>query len=958
MNEPCWSVNRVELSIPVMKNEPQPNPAEMHLPEGLQAKLEEFRSRLWAVKIAEGALAAIVGLAISYLVVFGLDRAFDTPGWLRALILIAGAAVLGLGLPLRWHKWVWKQRSLESVSKLLKLKFPRLGDQLLGIVELAKRGDETAHSKTLVRAAMAQVDEKVRDQDFSNAVPDNHHRAWMVGAFAALGVAMLTVFFVSDAARNALSRWMMPWKDTDRYTFAKVQELPDKMVVPYAEPFDVAAQMKNDTEWNPETGKLHVPGGELPLEASNVEGKFEFNSPPLKEDGAMKVRIGDVREDIEVLPMTRPELEGLLAIIQLPDYLRYDHDPEIEVRGGSVSVVKGGKATIKGTANRDLKRVEVDGSRTMAEKNWFQTIAAEVTESQTRLLDWEDIHGLTPKEPLKLRINAVDDTAPDVVAKKLTREQVVLEDEVVNFDISAGDDFGVKKVGLEWVGLKDAIHNPDPSSGDKLVSAGDPQKRDVAVQGTFSAKREGVKPQTLQVRAFAEDYKPERARSYSPAFVIHVMNPDDHAKWLTDEFGKWFSNAREVYEKEQQLYSTNKELRKMDAGELDRPENRRKVEKQANAEASNGRRLESLTGSGTELVKQATKNKEFDAQRLGTWAKMLESLDDISKNRMPSVSELLKQTANAAGKEGGKPGKPGEASQQAQNGKGEKPPEGQASSGEPGKPGEKPGEPSKSKSSNKSGPMVGKAGEGGKPKKAAEEEPSKEKIPAVPTIAENEKGFMPEVKPDPNAPEDPKKKPRKGKLTLPQTVLQGVASKKKDEEAGEAESPAQEKMDEAITEQEGLLAEFAKVADELQELLASLEASTFVKRLKAASREQMEIATDLNTTLNGGFGMSKDRIAQDLRETGENVSEREEAESKNVYIIQTDLAAYFQRKQDVRYKKILDGMRDTEIVTELKDIGATVKVNLNGRSIVAAEFWADSLDRWAEELVSAAKGKT
>ena len=325
---------------------------------------------------------------------------------------------------------------------------------------------------------------------------------------------------------------------------------------------------------------------------------------------------------------------------------------------------------------------------------------------------------------------------------------------------------------------------------------------------------------------------------------------------------------------------------------------------------------------------------------------------------MPSVSELLKQTANAAGKEGGKPGKPGEASQQAQNGKGEKPPEGQASSGKPGKPGEKPGEPSKSKSSNKSGPMVGKAGEGGKPKKAAEEEPSKEKIPAVPTIAENEKGFMPEVKPDPNAPEDPKKKPSKGKLTLPQTVLQGVASKKKDEEAGEAESPAQEKMDEAITEQEGLLAEFAKVADELQELLASLEASTFVKRLKAASREQMEIATDLNTTLNGGFGMSKDRIAQDLRETGENVSEREEAESKNVYIIQTDLAAYFQRKQDVRYKKILDGMRDTEIVTELKDIGATVKVNLNGRSIVAAEFWADSLDRWAEELVSAAKGKT
>src|SRR5581483_9862826 len=100
-------------------------------------KLAEFRQRVWAVKLAEGALAAVFGLALSYLVVFGLDRFCETPAWLRFGILLLGATVLGLGLPLKWHQWVWRQRRLEDAARLLRITFPRLGDQLLGIVGLA-----------------------------------------------------------------------------------------------------------------------------------------------------------------------------------------------------------------------------------------------------------------------------------------------------------------------------------------------------------------------------------------------------------------------------------------------------------------------------------------------------------------------------------------------------------------------------------------------------------------------------------------------------------------------------------------------------------------------------------------------------------------------------------------------------------------------------------------------------
>jgi hypothetical protein len=83
-----------------------PSP-KLPLPPVLEAKLAAFRRRVWIVKLAEGLLAALFGLALSFLIVFVLDRFMETPAWLRAGLMLSGAAVLGLGLPLKWHRWVW-----------------------------------------------------------------------------------------------------------------------------------------------------------------------------------------------------------------------------------------------------------------------------------------------------------------------------------------------------------------------------------------------------------------------------------------------------------------------------------------------------------------------------------------------------------------------------------------------------------------------------------------------------------------------------------------------------------------------------------------------------------------------------------------------------------------------------------------------------------------------------------
>jgi hypothetical protein len=224
------------------------------LPPVLSSKLAEFRRRVWVVKLAEGILAALFGLALSYLFVLGLDRFFETPAWLRALFLFAGALVPGLGLPLKWHRWVWRQRRLEDAARLLRHKFPRLGDQLLGIVELAKEDSKlTGRSERLVQAAMAQADEAVKDQDFTHAVPQAKHRQWAWAAVGATAVVTAGFITINDAARNAFVRWIMPWSDTERYTFARVQELPNPLVVPLAESFTLPVNLSADARWKPES---------------------------------------------------------------------------------------------------------------------------------------------------------------------------------------------------------------------------------------------------------------------------------------------------------------------------------------------------------------------------------------------------------------------------------------------------------------------------------------------------------------------------------------------------------------------------------------------------------------------------------------------------------------------------------------------------------------------------------
>ncbi len=906
------------------------------LPSILETKLAEFRRRVWVVKLAEGALAALCGILLSYLFVFVLDRFIETPGWLRLALLAAGGATLGIGLPLKWHRWVWRQRGLEDAARLLRHKFPRLGDQLLGLVELARMDHAAAgRSERLVEAAMAQAAEAVKDRDFRHAVPHARHRQWGWAAAGAVAVIVVAFALVNEAAGNALARWIAPWKKIERFTFAKIQPLPDKLVVPYAESFALPVRLAANTLRSPESSVGHILG-QPPVEAKLSDGVYPLSFPPQKSDAPLALALGDVRKSIQVEPRPRPELAELAVRMHLPAYLGYS-EQRLEVRGGGIDILKGTEASFEAKASRALAAADIDGQPQRVEGELIATAYEPVTADSERKINWRARDGLTPRDPFLLRVRAVNDEPPKIVARRESLEQVVLDSEVVTFDVSATDDFGVKRVGLDWVGAADA--KGTALRGEKISAAGGNETKGVEARATFCATREGVAPQTLEVRAWAEDYLPGRTRSHSAAFVLHVLNKTDHALWLTEQFGKWLEAAKESYEREQQLHETNKELRAMDPAELDRPENRRRVAQQATGENANAARLDGLTQSGRNLVEQATKNDEFDAKRLESWATMLQSLKDIAANRMPSVADLLKKTANASvGKPGGAPNANPASQTQSQT---QTPP-----SSNLAQQGQRP-------SNSQSAPNVSH-GENPPPSQNPPPpiDPNAPPKPAAPTIADREGGFP--NKPTEPPPVDPNAKPKApgaSKLGLPNTML-GAAPAKKDDGAKPPETPAQETMTTAITEQKDLLAEFAKVSDQLSEILSSLEGSTFVKRFKAASRQQMSIASTINQKTLSAFGIEHQAVSE-----AEDISKRAKEQSEVVHVIQNDLEAYFQRKQDSHFKLILDEMKKTEVVRALARDGDRASDNLSGQSLMGSEYWADVLDRWAEDLVAACNCK-
>jgi hypothetical protein len=911
------------------------------LPAALERQLVAFRSLVGRVQLARAACIAISGIATCHLAVFLLDRVGDTPWWPRfGLLTLAAAAALAV--PWAAYRWVWRVRSLEQVARLVGRRFRSLGDQLLGIIEIVREHASgiLSRSPALCEAAIRQVAERVERHDLRDAVPPTRLARWAVLAVVPLALSGLLAAALPQAAGNAWARLLAPWRAIPRFTFTRLDPLPAELVVPHGERTALDVRLAAETLWRPRAASARAgrqqrlaatltagPTADLATNLGTAAASYAFTLPPQLESVALAVAAGDARQRVALVPLLRPEITAVEAEVVLPGYLERPGTSRVDVRGGTLAPVVGSTVALVATANRPLAAAEVDGAAVRPTEATVATSPRLVERESTVTIGWTDRHGLAGARLLEVRLVPRDDTAPTVGTTGLpVGSAILLESDTLAFSIAVADDFGVRRVGIEWepyvppLDVEDPDADPaaatPPGAGERVLEAGGPERESLDVAATFCPQRLGIAPQPLLLRAFAEDYLPGRDRARSSPVLLYVVDREEHAFILNEQLNRWRQQAGEVRDREMALLAANRELRSLPEEALGDSDTRDRIQSQAAAERANARRLERLVDEGAGLVQEAVKNPEFEAALLESLAADIETLSDIAATRMPGVADLLRAAAQAtpgAGPAAGEVAPPGTAG------------------GAPGEPA--PGQPAQAGQQ----PPPGAAP---RPEQTAQAGGAGQPPPPFPSLTDRESSQQP-----PGEGSGASAAAGQPRFGLP-TTQAGVAPP-----GGHRDQPPRPAaaLDAAIAAQEALLAEFAKVAEDLAAVMARLEGSTFVKRFKLASREQGTIGGRL-AALGAAALVRPEAGPAAVRRVLDEVVDQNTREAEKISNLMDDLQAYFERRRLPAFRTVLEEMKDLDALGSLRQLSDDIRAEA-GLSIAQSEFWSDTFDRLADDLV-------
>ena len=495
-------------------------------PDELREQFAVVERRLWKVETTMAVCLAAAGLFGSYLVLFFSDRLWDSPGWLRVGLLVTGIATT-VGAIFWWtSRWVFHRRDTRALARLVQRRYRRLGDRLLGIVELADEEKRpVVFSPALYRAAIGQVAGEALKLDFKQTVSPRPARRRAVIAFALILIAVTGWAILPEAGLNSLRRWGLPGAEITRHTLIHLAGFPAERVVAKGEPFEVGGSVEFRSFWEPPTGSARFRDNQ-PLSADIADGKVKFSVPGQVEDGDLTVSVGDAEHAVAIRPVSRPAMRELHARIALPDYLKYPMQNEI-VQAGYLPVLRGSTVQFQGRVSRNLNEAQVAidevGTPMQVRNESFASPEHKVDDTAHFAFTWRDEHDLAGAAAWQLNIEPTEDTAPRPDLGSLSRSLAILETEVLELKASVHDDFGIKETGLEWRALGQAEEQKPKAVAALTKEAASPQETEMEADFHFSPAVLGIeRDTTVELAVWATDHMPGREPARTQPIQLHI----------------------------------------------------------------------------------------------------------------------------------------------------------------------------------------------------------------------------------------------------------------------------------------------------------------------------------------------------------------------------------------------------------------------------------------------------
>jgi len=900
-------------------------------PEGIDRSLRAFRARMRREKLWEAAALCGIVTAGSFLISAGIDRLFDTPPLLRGALLGGALVCLAVALPMTLSRWVLRHRSAGAIARELAARDPRTGDRLLGILELAADPEEFRRSPELVRAAIGRGERDLGDKTLAHALPPSRHLAltgWLL-----LPVAATLALFVRfpEVGLNALQRWARPFGAVERFTFTRLVDARARWVLPVQEARTVRLELAGDTRWHPAGAELRL--GRRTVGGALDEGGYTLEVPPLAAEQSALLVVGDLRREVTLTPLSRPEVVAATARVQLPGYLGLPVPLERDVSGGALSAVAGSEVQLELQLSR-RSRLAGAGTGPFAMRLDAAPIPCDVAgESLVRELEWVDRFGLESPRSFRFSVRPVVDTAPEVSMIGLEPDPVLLELGALTFDVLAVDDLGVDRCGLEWFEPSQGLDEAPRSLGEKVLLAQGPGEPRAEAFATLRPADLGIEPGPIELRAWAVDLLPGRERVYSAPVRVRVMDEAEHLKYVSRRFDAWIEEAAEVRDRELELLATNETLLAMTDAELGTGEVQAVLEEQVAAERRNRSRLGALVAEGGELLDEAALNEAVDVGDLEMWTEARDGLEELAEDDMEVISKLLASAAKAA-----------------------------ATADTPG--GRETSAAGVVRASGSGGAGPG-AEEDTEPEAKGEESP----FDPTPNILDVESSLAESAEPPSTEPASAEESSGPGSLGLVGTTVPG-ASGGDEAPPAEQEEPVKEESSRSMTAQQlakaveaqrELVESFNRLALPFQEVLARLEASTLVKRMKMASRAQDDGAERLAVPVARGFGATGVLKQRDVALANEELRALEELEARRLQALHMDLDAYADRlayRGDdgaPRILRVVSEWNRTRPVFLAEEIAESAGAGRPGEAVMLAGYLSDRLDRWGDELVPPAE---
>lgn len=521
-------------------------------------------ARFNAVRRAWKRAAALSGLAIVITESIGILTGLLFVDWLYEplpfiRIGMWAVALVGIGYLLVRHvlKPLLRKIPDEQIALYMEENRSDLDGVLITAVEYSRKRDKISGSQAaLIDAVVREATDRSGRTQLGRIVDFSRLKKYGIGALLCVGIYIFLGVLFPGTFGHHIGRILQPWnatpEDLARHEAAVEMAAPlrfklsrENTSLPRGSAFEFEVTLsKSKPAGIPVVLNFRAPGSgsewqHLPMTEIEKLNGFQGAIPDVSEDLEFYVACGVDKSDTYRLTVFDPlVVQSMEMKLHPPDYLKQPDEVQRPFTGDLTALV-GSTATLRILTSTPLKEGQVKWSNGQTQSvtvdpasNKTAVISFEVKEDATYDYTLTDVNGQQAASAAPLSVHAIPDTPPTIEVKSPQSPVLTQPLGEINFQVEAGDDFGVTGVDLVYA-LLDEKGQPREIRVPLTLSSSDSKDATHAVQGNYRMMLEDANPPFKTDDAISYHLEARDAKGQKTSSEIGFILVGYYEHWAT-----------------------------------------------------------------------------------------------------------------------------------------------------------------------------------------------------------------------------------------------------------------------------------------------------------------------------------------------------------------------------------------------------------------------------------------